>query len=250
MAETTPKVAEPPLQEVVKEKDDDNSDDEPKPVEPSSKLMEFISEQIVKSKKAMEEEQAMLNTPSPVKEKLVPKKKEEKKKEEKKEVKKEEKKEEKKEKKEKVPKKPLETPQPSTIDLTPLATTVGNLTIQEIIAIAANARKPVQLTSADEDSDNEEKEASFVAKKKAIPKHVKTLVWNKYIGSDKAKAPCMSCRQEEIVIRSFHCGRVISEAKGGDMTINNLRPICAACNGSMGTMSMNDFTTQFFGWQI
>jgi hypothetical protein len=40
------------------------------------------------------------------------------------------------------------------------------------------------------------------------------------------------------------------EAKGGDMTINNLRPICAACNGSMGTMSMNEFTTQFFGWSI
>ena len=86
--------------------------------------------------------------------------------------------------------------------------------------------------------------------KKAIPKHVKTLVWNRYIGADKAKAPCMSCRQEEIGIRSFHCGHVIAEAKGGDMTINNLRPICAACNGSMGTMSMNEFTTQFFGWSI
>jgi len=86
--------------------------------------------------------------------------------------------------------------------------------------------------------------------KKVIPKHVKTLVWNKYIGSDKAKAPCMSCRQEEIGIRSFHCGHVIAEAKGGDMTINNLRPICAACNASMGTMSMNEFTSQFFGWSI
>jgi len=102
----------------------------------------------------------------------------------------------------------------------------------------------------DDDSDAEESTALFVAKKKSIPKHVKTLVWNKYIGSDKAKAPCMSCRQEEIGIRSFHCGHVIAEAKGGDMTINNLRPICAACNSSMGTMSMNEFTSQFFGWSI
>jgi len=102
----------------------------------------------------------------------------------------------------------------------------------------------------EDDSDAEESTALFVAKKKSIPKHVKTLVWNKYIGSDKAKAPCMSCRQEEIGIRSFHCGHVIAEAKGGDMTINNLRPICAACNSSMGTMSMNEFTSQFFGWSI
>ena len=101
-----------------------------------------------------------------------------------------------------------------------------------------------------EDSDTEQNELLFMAKKKAIPKHVKTLVWNKYIGSDKAKASCLSCRQEEISIRSFHCGHVIAEAKGGDMTINNLRPICAACNGSMGTMSMNEFTNQFFGWSI
>ena len=89
-----------------------------------------------------------------------------------------------------------------------------------------------------------------MTKKKAIPKHVKTLVWNKYIGGDKAKSACMRCRQEEIGIRSFHCGHVIAESKGGDMTINNLRPICAACNGSMGTMSMNEFTSQFFGWSI
>jgi len=102
----------------------------------------------------------------------------------------------------------------------------------------------------EDDSEAEESTALFVAKKKSIPKHVKTLVWNKYIGSDKAKAPCMSCRQEEIGIRSFHCGHVIAEAKGGDMTINNLRPICAACNSSMGTMSMNEFTSQFFGWSI
>ena len=108
----------------------------------------------------------------------------------------------------------------------------------------------VPLIDNTEDSEIEEREVQFMTKKKAIPKHVKTLVWNKYIGGDKAKAACMSCRQEEIGIRSFHCGHVIAESKGGDMTINNLRPICAACNGSMGTMSMNEFTSQFFGWSI
>ena len=92
--------------------------------------------------------------------------------------------------------------------------------------------------------------AAAASKKVAIPKHVKTLVWNKYIGSDKAEAPCVSCRTQKISIRDFHCGHVVAEANGGDSTINNLRPICAPCNLSMGKRSMNEFTKEFFGWQV
>ena len=88
------------------------------------------------------------------------------------------------------------------------------------------------------------------ARRKGIPKHVKTLVWNKHIGAAVNSTKCMSCREELISIRNFHCGHVIAEAKGGDSTINNLRPICAACNSSMGTMSMNEFTKTFFGWEV
>ena len=87
-------------------------------------------------------------------------------------------------------------------------------------------------------------------KKVAIPKHVKTLVWDKYIGADKAEAPCVSCRSKTISIRNFHCGHVLAEANGGDSTIQNLRPICAPCNLSMGKRSMNEFTKEFFGWTV
>ena len=87
-------------------------------------------------------------------------------------------------------------------------------------------------------------------RRKKIPKHIKTLVWNKYNGPNNASADCVSCRTMKISNRSFHCGHVIAESKGGDMTINNLRPICDACNGSMGTRSMNEFTKEFFGWTV
>jgi len=108
----------------------------------------------------------------------------------------------------------------------------------------AKAKKRLTKEHKKEDDNDKDK------RKKNIPKHVKTLVWNKYIGADKAKTLCMCCRQAEINIRSFHCGHVVAEAKGGDMTINNLRPICADCNHAMGTMSMNDFTLTFFGWVL
>jgi hypothetical protein len=83
-----------------------------------------------------------------------------------------------------------------------------------------------------------------------IPKHIKNLVWNKYIGADNATAKCVCCRQASISNTSFDCGHVIAEANGGDMNINNLRPICRDCNAGMGTRSMNDFTTEFFGWMV
>jgi len=97
---------------------------------------------------------------------------------------------------------------------------------------------------------SEEDNKPLYMRKQNIPKHVKTLVWNKYCGIESVTAKCISCRSETIDCRSFHCGHVLSEAKGGDVTITNLRPVCAKCNLSMGTRSMEEFTMQFFGWDI
>jgi hypothetical protein len=111
----------------------------------------------------------------------------------------------------------------------------------------ATAASAAAVTQPAETETNDE---PLHLRRKKAPKQIKTLVWNKYIGSDVAEAPCMSCRTAKISNRSFHCGHVIAESKGGDMTINNLRPICADCNGSMGTRSMNEFTKEFFGWTV
>lgn len=78
-------------------------------------------------------------------------------------------------------------------------------------------------------------------KKKSIPKVVKDLSWNKWIGEDVARTKCMCCGVNEIKMSSFHCGHVIAEANGGKMSIDNLKPICSACNLSMGTENMDDF---------
>jgi len=78
-------------------------------------------------------------------------------------------------------------------------------------------------------------------RKKTIPKVVKDLSWNKWIGEDVAKHPCLCCRVNEIRMNNFHCGHVQAEANGGTTTVDNLRPICRACNLSMGTENMNEF---------
>jgi hypothetical protein len=81
-------------------------------------------------------------------------------------------------------------------------------------------------------------------KKKSIPKVVKDLAWNTWIGEDVARAKCMCCGVNEIKMNSFHCGHVTAEVNGGKTTVDNLRPICAACNLSMGTVNLNDFKMQ------
>jgi hypothetical protein len=78
-------------------------------------------------------------------------------------------------------------------------------------------------------------------KKKAVPKVVRDLAWAKWIGDDVAKTKCMCCGINEIKMNSFHCGHIMAEVNGGKTTVDNLRPICAACNLSMGAENMDDF---------
>lgn len=78
-------------------------------------------------------------------------------------------------------------------------------------------------------------------RKKAIPKKIKLLVWNLYVGEDNVKGTCYCCKKTEIKITDFHCGHFVSEKNNGDTTVDNLRPVCSGCNLSMGSQNMDDF---------
>jgi hypothetical protein len=77
--------------------------------------------------------------------------------------------------------------------------------------------------------------------KQSIPKVLKDLCWAKHVGDTVATTKCMCCGVHDIKMNNFHCGHVIPEAHGGQLSVDNLRPICAACNLSMGTENMNAF---------
>lgn len=59
---------------------------------------------------------------------------------------------------------------------------------------------------------------------------------------------CWCCHVEPITIGNFHCGHVVSKATGGKLTLTNLRPICALCNGSMGTKNLIEFVRKNEFW--
>jgi len=90
------------------------------------------------------------------------------------------------------------------------------------------------------------KNISIKKKKKHIPKALKKLVWDTWIGPTVGCTKCLCCEHEEIRQIEFHCGHIISEAKGGENKVDNLKPICAQCNLSMGTMDMNEFKEKYF----
>jgi 5-methylcytosine-specific restriction endonuclease McrA len=94
-----------------------------------------------------------------------------------------------------------------------------------------------------EDAKKREKEPK--RKKQNIPKNVRIIVWNHYIGQYIIQHRCLCCKKVLITNTNFEVGHVISEKNGGTHEINNLRPICFSCNHSMGSGNMIDFVVKY-----
>ena len=89
-----------------------------------------------------------------------------------------------------------------------------------------------------------EKKNNGKVKKQHIPKKLKNMIWDKYVGKEKGVGLCYCC-SEEIDSKNFEAGHIIPEAKGGPTNVDNLRPICSCCNKSMGTQNMDVFKEKY-----
>ena len=73
-----------------------------------------------------------------------------------------------------------------------------------------------------------------MTRKETIPKALREQVWLE-INGEKYKNKCYIPWCNNIMtVFDFHVGHDIPESKGGTLTIDNLKPICARCNLSMG----------------
>lgn len=84
--------------------------------------------------------------------------------------------------------------------------------------------------------------------KKTIPSPLRFSVWEQFIGINTMIAKCFVCRKSQITFQNFSCGHIISEHNGGDLDINNLRPICTNCNSSMKEMNMDHYIQIYKLW--
>ena len=83
-------------------------------------------------------------------------------------------------------------------------------------------------------------------KKGRIPASLKAAVWLKYNGQ-KFTARCfVSWCPNYTNVFNFEAGHDIPESKGGATNIDNLKPICACCNKSMGNKyTISEFSKKF-----
>jgi 5-methylcytosine-specific restriction endonuclease McrA len=84
-----------------------------------------------------------------------------------------------------------------------------------------------------------------LGRKKSIPLALKRRVWNEYIGENIGKTRCICCKLTDITQLNFSCGHRVSEFNGGELKVDNMRPICGSCNSSMGTRDMDVFIKEY-----
>jgi 5-methylcytosine-specific restriction endonuclease McrA len=71
--------------------------------------------------------------------------------------------------------------------------------------------------------------------KQKIPKAIREQVWLTYIGKRFENKCCVVWCSNVITPFTYEVGHNIPESKGGSTMIDNLRPICRSCNGSLGS---------------
>jgi hypothetical protein len=71
---------------------------------------------------------------------------------------------------------------------------------------------------------------------------MKIQVWDRWIGEETGKTLCLMCEKTPITQLTFVCAHVLAHSMGGEISVENLRPLCGWCNSSMGTQHMTKFS--------
>ena len=78
-----------------------------------------------------------------------------------------------------------------------------------------------------------QKKSKKKSQKANIPKALREQVWIKTFGETFKHSCYINWCNNEICVFDFHVGHDQPESKGGQLNIDNLKPICARCNLSM-----------------
>lgn len=111
----------------------------------------------------------------------------------------------------------------------------------ELVAMAKSGLKKDLINRFNEFRQTRQPLPSVGAKKPVISKALRDSVFSTYNENSYDNAYCYTGCGEKITPFNFECGHVIAFSQGGQTNLDNLRPICARCNQSMGTKNMEVF---------
>jgi 5-methylcytosine-specific restriction endonuclease McrA len=78
-----------------------------------------------------------------------------------------------------------------------------------------------------------------------VPKQLKNKIWLNTFG-EQTNGLCYCCGLTKLHITHFEAGHIISKAQGGDLSEENLRPVCSACNKGTSFKNMKDYARIVF----
>lgn len=115
----------------------------------------------------------------------------------------------------------------------------------------AQAGTPGRECGDDEDGVGDDvkpsqKRPRMTAARGAVPKALREALWNRTFGPEQAVGHCHVCSRK-VTMQDFEAGHVVARARGGHAALDNLRPVCRACNRSMGACDMTEFKDRHFG---
>lgn len=79
----------------------------------------------------------------------------------------------------------------------------------------------------------------FCNDRQRIPKTLRLQLWKKRNGNC-IEGRCFVC-ENDLHIENMECGHVVSHVYHGEVSIDNLEPICKTCNRDMGIMNLNEY---------
>lgn len=82
-------------------------------------------------------------------------------------------------------------------------------------------------------------------KRRPIGKAVRMQCWKNKFGDDAANGQCEVCGIK-ISIDKFEAGHIIAQAIGGSDLLDNLVPVCALCNRSMGIENLYEYKDRHY----
>lgn len=82
--------------------------------------------------------------------------------------------------------------------------------------------------------------SEFTVVRTKIPVSIRESVWKKHNRNTCDDGECFVC-EKDLKYQDMECGHIVAFALGGTNTVENLMPVCKACNRDMGIMNLMEY---------